>query len=239
MKKANKFETIKDAVDAMFNALRDQFMPAEGKVLRIGYSTLGELYEQAVRASGGVPDPDTKQSLNEIADTYLDAAQSRMEANLKHVLTAVKHSKKEDKQIDTQSAIDEVVEKATTEVERIVDTESQRARAVGTWEGVSQAAAQMNIDDPTVFFVVVRDESLCDECKRLHLLPNEITPRVWKLSEVAHEYHERGNEYPTIQGLHPHCRCTKTILFPGFGFDSSGMVHWKGPDWDEFKSQRP
>lgn len=232
------FQKVSDAVKDMFDALRAQFLPKEGKNLNIGFTSLPDLYNQSVRASGGVPNPETAESLMEIAETYLDAAQARTEANIKHVLQAHKHSKKDEQPIDVHTAIEEQVEKATSEVDRIVDTESQRARSVGAWEGINQAAAKMGIDDPTVFFVVVRDQYLCDECKRLHLLPDLTTPRVWKMSEISHEYHVRGQENPSIQGLHPHCRCTKTILFPGFGFDSDGATTYISPGYDEYAKQR-
>ncbi len=235
-----KFEKVEDAVKSMFDSLRRQFLPYGDKALTFSYQSLGELYEQSVRANGGIPDPDTKAALNEIAATYLDAAELRTSANLKHVLSTMKRAKLADGEQtpDVQELVEGALDKATTEVDRIVDTESQRARSVGAWEGINQAAAQMGIDDPTVFFVVVRDQHLCDECKRLHLLPDETTPRVWKMSELGHDYHERGEEFPSVQGLHPHCRCTKTLLFPGWGFDSGGMVQYKSPDYDEFKKQR-
>jgi hypothetical protein len=236
-----KYEKVEDAVKAMFDSLRRQFLPKEDKRLTFSYQSLGELYEQSVRAAGGIPDPETRANLEEIADTYLTAAETRTIANLKHVVNVVRRAKAHDAMEalpDVQEAVEDTIDRASTEVERIVDTESQRARAVGAWEGINQAAAQMGIDDPTVFFVVVRDESLCGECKRLHLLPNEITPRVWKMSELNHDYHDRGGEYPSVQGLHPHCRCSKTILFPGWGFDSSGMVKYISPDYDEFAKQR-
>lgn len=238
MTKVDKFKKIKDAVRAIFEAVRLQWLP-KGKHLNIGYFTsLGDLYNQSVRASGGTPSADTRKALEEVAGSYLDGAQSRLEANLKHIVTVVSASKTEEKPVDVQTMIEEAVDKASTEVETVVDTESQRARSVGAWEGITQAAAQMGIEDPTVFFVVVRDDRLCDECKRLHMQPNGITPRVWKLSEVKHEYHERGDPNPSVMGLHPHCRCTQTVLFPGFGFDSGGFVHYISPDWDEYAHQR-
>ena len=70
------------------------------------------------------------------------------------------------------------------------------------------------------------------------MLPDGVTPRVWKLSEVGAGYHKKGDLNPKIAGLHPHCRCCLTSLLNGFGFNSSGMVTYIGKGHDEFAKQR-
>ena len=72
----------------------------------------------------------------------------------------------------------------------------------------------------------------------LHLLPDKKTPRLWKLSEIGHEYHKKGDPNPKLPGLHPNCRCKLTYLAQGFGFDKDGKVTWKGVDHDELEFQR-
>ena len=39
------------------------------------------------------------------------------------------------------------------------------------------------------------------------MLPDGITPRVWKMSEMGSGYHKKGDSSPKIGGLHPRCRC--------------------------------
>jgi len=98
-------------------------------------------------------------------------------------------------------------------------------RNVGILEGIVKTNAVAGVEDPTVFFVVVRDGVLCGECKRLHMLEDGVTPRVWKLSEVGHGYHKKGEQFPKVGGLHPHCRCVLSTLLPGYGFNEGGFVH--------------
>jgi hypothetical protein len=74
-------------------------------------------------------------------------------------------------------------------------------------------------------------------CRRLHLLDNGKTPRVYKLSEVGHGYHKKGQDDPKLGGLHPHCRCTLVTLMPGFGFDKAGMVKYISRTHDEWAKQ--
>jgi hypothetical protein len=127
--------------------------------------------------------------------------------------------------------------KVTADVTRIVDTEATGARNLGTAEGIVKVAASAGESDPNVFFVVVRDLALCDECERLHLLKDSPVPRVWKLSQIASGYHKRGDASPSMGGLHPHCRCTLAYLSRGYGFDGDGGVKFIAFDHDEFARQ--
>jgi hypothetical protein len=117
--------------------------------------------------------------------------------------------------------LDDVMKEMATHVEAIVDTEASNARNVSLMDGIVRINAARGIDDPVVYFVVVRDNVTCDECIKLHLLKDKRTPRVWKLSEVGQGYHKRGDDHPKIGGLHPHCRCTMVTLLPGFGFKAA------------------
>ncbi len=83
----------------------------------------------------------------------------------------------------------------------------------------------------------VRDGVLCEECIRLHLMPDKITPRLWYLSEVDHGYHQHGDDRPSISGEHPNCRCVLTTLVPGFGF-RSGEIIWVKAGHQEIDVQR-
>jgi hypothetical protein len=127
--------------------------------------------------------------------------------------------------------LDDVMKEMGTHVEAIVDTEASNARNVSLMDGIVRINAVRGIDDPVVYFVVVRDNVTCPECIKLHLLEDKRTPRVWKLSEVGQGYHKRGDDHPKIGGLHPHCRCTMVTLLPGFGFKGGRRpgLHRAGP----------
>jgi hypothetical protein len=78
----------------------------------------------------------------------------------------------------------------------------------------------------------------CDECKRIHLMPDKITPRAWKLSEVSAGYHKKGENFPCMSDLHPHGRCTMVTILPGYGFDADGKVTYITHGYDILKEQR-
>jgi hypothetical protein len=123
-------------------------------------------------------------------------------------------------------------------VERVVETENEHAKTIGIKEGIDQINASFGIDDPVVCFVPTGDDYVCDECRRLHLLPDGVTPRVWRSSEVESGYHKRGVDRPSWQLLHPHCRCALATVLKGFGFDKGGKVTFISNDHDELAYQR-
>lgn len=233
-------EELQDAIGKAFETIRAAAMPPTGaKRLTFGwYTSIPGLYESACRSAGGTPRAETVDNLLDIASSYLDALQSRVEAEMMNLIVAADTSSRHDVVEPDADRAGEVLDKASADLQRIIDTESQRARQIGAVDGISEVAAGLGDDDPTVFFVVVRDDSLCDECRRLHLLPDGRTPRVWKLSQLSADYHRKGGELPSVQGLHPHCRCSQTYLAPGFGFNAAGYVRWVSQGHDEYLVQR-
>jgi hypothetical protein len=110
--------------------------------------------------------------------------------------------------------------KTTYDVKRMIDTEANGARNMGALEGIIGVNASQGIEDPVVYFVTVQGRHLCEECKRLHLLDDEVTkPRAWYLSEIGPGLPQEGRGQPKANGLHPHCRCTMVTLMPGYGFE--------------------
>jgi hypothetical protein len=89
-----------------------------------------------------------------------------------------------------------------------------------------------------VFFIVTIDDVTGSEEFALHLLPDRKTPRLWKLSEIGHEYHKKGDNNPKLAGLHPNCRCKLTYLANGFGFDEDGKVTYKSSEYNALEEQR-
>ena len=233
-------QELQDIIEAAFGKVRDAMVPSAGaKRLTVGwYTSIPGLYEAACRGVGGTPRAETADNLVDIASSYVDALQSRVEAELTNIVVAADTSSRHDVQEPDADRVQEILDKASSDLQRIVDTESQRARQIGAVDGISEVAAGLGDEDPTVFFVVVRDDHLCDECRRLHLLPDGRTPRCWKLSQLSSDYHQKGGEFPSVQGLHPHCRCSQTYLAPGFGFNSAGFVRWIGQGHDEYARQQ-
>lgn len=247
-------DEVDEKVDELFDRLKLRYLGPQSvdKSLFISWDfskeylkqlSLPGIYEAAVADEGGLPNLETYFGIMETAGNYIDATRERAKASVKTKLAAFMNEKgpsKDYKQliVALEGALSETWAKVGYEVQRIIDSEATTARNIGFAEGIERVAASQGIDDPTVFFVVVRDNIRCNECTRLHLLEDKITPRVWKMSELSHDYHKKGDPVPSIHGLHPHCRCSITVLMPGFGFDASGKVTWIKEGWDEFAEQR-
>ncbi len=239
---------INAAVDKVFDRVLARFLerPPTDKRIVIGYKprvTLPDLFRGASASERVKADQSILEGLMDIAKGFLDAQRERTKA---HTVKAVQswlseaHAGGVDTDLDTVlgGELAQVFGKAHDGVKKILETESTVARNTGTLDGIIKVNAHSGIEDPVVFFVVVRDGDLCDDCKRLHLLEDETTPRVWYLSELSHGYFKKGGDRPCVGGLHPHCRCSLVTLMPGYGFDGSGMVDWIGFDHDEMAKQR-
>jgi hypothetical protein len=127
--------------------------------------------------------------------------------------------------------------KARNALRTIAEAESNKVKSVGVMMDISKISATAGEADPAVFWVCVHDDKLCPECRRLHLMPDGVTPRVWRFSEVGHGYHKRGDAAPSIVGLHPGDRCVLTYLARGFGF-KNGRVGYIREGHDEYRRQR-
>lgn len=240
---------ISDAIDLLFDKISKRLLGrTTDKTIAIkvgGYVpelTLPALLTAAAQEERTKPSSETVNSLVEIAQGYINAqketAKSRVVKEVDSWLQEASKKKiKTDLSTVLEGRLSEVFGKVEASVKKIVDTEATTARNIGTLEGITKIAAGSGSDDPVVIFIVVRDNSLCSECKRLHLLPDGITPRAWLLSEVAHSYHQKVDDFPSIGGEHPNCRCSLAYLGRGYGF-VNGKIAYIGPDHDELKRQR-
>ncbi len=244
-------KTIHEAVDRLFDKVAARYLGLGAaqlgdKTITVAYRpdlTLQSLYHAAAREERTKPNEESVDSLADIAKGYLDL--TRQTTKMKVVRTVESflrdaQAKGETPDVATVlgGALTDIWEKTTYDVTKILDSEATRARNLGTLEGITKVNAAAGIEDPAVFFVVVRDAHRCEECTRVHLLPDGITPRVWKMSEVTAAYHVRGEDKPSWCGMHPHCRCTPATIMPGYGFDKSGMVTFIAHGHDELAKQR-
>jgi hypothetical protein len=240
---------IQKAIEALYDNAKVRFLGpnAVGKRIFISFDrnfSLPGIFEAGSMEENIKPDMEVLASLIRVATDYLEASRQRTTAKVIHeingALAEAKHSggmSREDFRGLVNTRLSEVWADAANAVHTIIDTEVNHAKNVSVLDGIVGANLNAGVDDPVVFFVVVRDEDLCNECKRLHLLPDGKTPRVWRLSELSHGYHKRGEDSPSIGGLHPHCRCTLVTLMPGYGFNAGGFVQYKKVGYSEYDHQ--
>lgn len=185
---------------------------------------------------------DVLKSLLESAFGYVESLKNRTKSNVTERIDGIiKEARAQGRQAnesDIRDVLQEELAKARSHMKSIAESEATKLRNLGTMMDISRVAADLGDNDPTIFFVVVKDGSTCKECIKLHLMPDQITPRLWKFSELKQGYHKRGEENPSAFGLHPHCRCTLTYLSQGFGFDKQGKVSYNSEGYNAFSRQR-
>jgi len=240
---------IERQVDQLFDRLLGRFVGPGPKVLTFEVihdpvlSLPGVFLASAVEGGTQTPNKELLSSLLRISANYLNGIRERTKAQvLNQVESAVARTGTEgmaEPLKDLEGQLAAMWTTVTADIKRVVQTETANATSEGLYDGIAQATSSVGIQDPVVFKVVVRDDLLCDVCKKLWLLDNGITPRAYHLSELQHGYMtDHRNPYPTNGPSHPHCRCILTVLMPGFGFDSAGLVTWVAPDHDELQKQR-
>lgn len=239
---------IFESVDKVFDRAVQRFLakPPGDKRIYIGTKprvTLPSLYRAASAEERAKGDENVLNSLVRIAEGFIEAQRHNTKARVvKAVESWLTQAHAKGVETDLQTVLGGelagVWKQATEGMHKIVAAEANNARNVGTLEGIVKVNAAASVQDPVVYFVVVRDNVLCKECRRLHLQEDGVTPRVWRLSEVGHGYHKAGQDNPKMGGLHPHCRCSLVTLMPGYGFDAKGGVTYVDPDHDEYAKQR-
>lgn len=240
---------IHDAIDRLFAKAKSRFLTPEFiQEKKITFSfrpnlSLPGLFNAASIEERNKPDEHVLNSLVRIADGYIEATRHTTKSQVvKAIDSFLKDTQAKKIKTDVETVLGgqlaDVWRKTTQAMTRIVDTESTTARNTGSLDGIVKINLASGIEDPVVYFVVVRDNHLCDECKRLHLMPDGVTPRLWYLSEVKNSYHKKGEEYPSLNGLHPSCRCSCCSCMPGYGFNKSGMITYIGSNHNEIERQR-
>lgn len=238
---------IHSAVSGLFARAKARFLGREYGPKEISFGarpiehrhdlSLPAIFDASSRSEGMRPNPEVKETLMRVAAGYLDAHEALAKVKVVNAVQsflndAAAQGTNTDVKTVLGGQLADLMGKVTTDVKRIVDTESTRARNAGTLDAVTKINTIAGVSDPLVYFVVVRDGLLCSECKRLHLRPDG-RPRVWRLSQVGHGYHKRGDPNPKVSGLHPHCRCSLVTILKGYGFDAAGKLTYIGPDHDE------
>lgn len=205
-------------------------------------TTLAHLFVQAMGNTRPLPkEEEVMRSMLSTAHGFMEALKVKTKTQLVEAVDSYVREARARGETPSESAIKnkiaEELNKAGNHVKTISEAEATKARNTGKLMSIARVGASMGVSDPTVFFVVIKDSKTCNECKRLHMTNDGVTPRVWKMSELGYSYHKKGENNPKISGLHPHCRCTLTLLSPGFGF-KNGVVSFIGEGHDEHEKQR-
>lgn len=238
---------IEKAVDLAFDRAKARILGPQAVSKRVAIGFLRELslpglFESAAREEGYKPDAPTLQQLLKIAGGYIDATRETVKSRtIKEVTAFLQEAHASGVRTDLKTVLGgkltEVFGDAVVSMRRIIDTEANNVKNVGILDGIVRINGATGIEDPMVYWVGVNDASRCEECWRLYTMPDRMTPRVYRLSEVGHGYHKKGEDQPKLGGCHPNCRCTMASIMPGYGF-VGGRIAYIGKDHDEFAKQR-
>jgi hypothetical protein len=199
-----------------------------------------------IRSLGNkIPNKEEEQVLKtqlRVAAGYVEALKVRTQTRTAQAVNAYAQEQSLKKEKVRPSDIRKIIVKemdgSQNHVKLIVNAESNQCRGTATALQIVRVASDNDDKDPNVFFNVVIDERNDPETYRLHLLPDRLTPRLWKISDLGAEYHKKGDPTPKLQGTNPNCRCHLTFLPKGFAFNESGKIAWKSSDHDEYKFQK-
>lgn len=243
-------EALNKIVDDLFDNIALQFIGDIPKLqskkrLVISHQPNMGLSHLFVQAMANKPpnalEKDFLKSLLESAHGYIESLKNKTRSNITESLDGLaREAKLQNRKLimeEVQTVLRDELKKAKSHLVTIAESESTKFRNLGTMMDISRVSSSLGDNDPTVFFVVVKDQVTCKECVRLHLLDDQVTPRLWKLSELKQSYHKRGNDTPSAFGLHPHCRCTLTYLSEGFGFDKTGKLKYRREGYDAYSGQ--
>ena len=204
---------------------------------------LGHLFVKAMQDR--VPnqiEQDLLRGLLKSTDGYIEALKNKTRSNITEAIDGLAREAGMAKlKVDEEkfaAILKEEMGKARSHMTAIVESEASKLRNLGTLMNISRMATSVNDSDPTVYFQVIKDVLTCKECVRLHLMPDQTTPRLWKFSELKQGYHKRNEDQPSAFGLHPHCRCTLVYLSKGFTFDDQGKTTYESDNHDAYSSQR-
>jgi hypothetical protein len=184
---------------------------------------------------------DSLKSFLSSANGYINTLKSKAKTNIAERIDALardsklKNTKMTDQEV--KDIVSDEMGKAKSHMKSIAEAEGTKVRNLGTLMNISRLSSQVGDDDPTVYFIVVRDNVTCKECIRLHLNPDG-TPRLWKFSDLSYAYHKRGQDFPSIAGLHNWCRCTLTYLPKNWGFDKKGHIKYISDGHDEYNKKK-
>lgn len=231
-------------------------------------TTMDSLYYQANYINNPDASPadvtkptDTLLRIKKVAEQYVTQMEEKAIADVKSAVTSVYNEAEVQSKISGESVesilqnnkallevlsnkLNEIRARIQKAVSTLTENELYTAQNFGALDGILGAAKAIGIQDPTVCKIGVLDDRRCQHCWRLWTLPDKITPKVYKLSELSASPGHWKNPVQSIGPTHPNCRDVLVTIMPGFGFDGNGKIVYRGIDpetgelWDEYKHQR-
>lgn len=218
--------------------------------------TQAYLHANTAQSLQDATDKQTVERLQDTANNYIDALKQKSVADIMRIVEENLATAKNKSKIGNQTFSEylrsddgrALLGKIRTEleaqkesinkgVELITNVELHNAQNHGAADSILNMSKTLGINDPTVCKIGVMDNKICKDCKKLWLMPDMMTPRVYKMSELSSDSGHWKDRKASISTTHPNCRHILTMVSPGFGF-KSGKFSYVGVDHDEYSHQR-
>jgi hypothetical protein len=240
-------ESISIAIERMFDSLAYKLLGNIPKLRNkspfFGSSPQNSLAHIFIQALGNKePNHFERDILRGILNSsygYIESLKNKTSSNVVEAVDALVKENKLKNSYVTASQVTEIIsmemDKARSHMKLIAEAETTKTRNMAHTADIISTSQSAGIADPTIFFIIVK-ATACLECVRLHMLPDKVTPKVYRLSELSFGYHKRGDDRPSASGEHPNCHCSMAQLPPGWGF-RGGYVSFISENHDEYSSQ--
>jgi hypothetical protein len=125
----------------------------------------------------------------------------------------------------------------------IVDTELHRASNLGAADAIlhNNKPDSRGPDEIVVFKIGPNDGATCKHCRAFWFLPDGVTPKVYKFSEIiagGSNIGRKANQWEaTIDSTHAGCRHLLSELRPGYGF-IGGKIEYINQAHSEYARQK-
>lgn len=205
--------------------------------------TLGNIFIQSL--GNRRPNPVEEDALRGLLDSshgYIEALKHATRSNvIEQVDGLIKQARLNGDKVSSEQieeVLKEQLDKAKNGLKLVAESEGTKIRNVGSAVDIARVASERNIEDPDVFFLVLRDKHTCEWCLRNHFYTSSV-PKVFKLSQINHGFlstaEKRAGEV-SVCGQHPSCRCSLQMMAPGYGF-KNGKLEYVSPAYSEYDSQ--
>lgn len=117
----------------------------------------------------------------------------------------------------------DILDDASRDWRRVASTELNNAIQFGVYNEIRETSDEG--DDQLVYKLPNPDA--CKHCKRVYLMPDGITPRVFKLNQLADSNIglKADSWQPTIGAVHPWCQCQIVVIPEGYNFVTKKVVY--------------
>lgn len=155
------------------------------------------------------PTLDALKGLIKVTENYINTQEEKLKQKAFDMVEQALQNASKDKDFDYQQELNQsllnVFDQAQNATKTIIETELQRTKTIGLQEGTLDLLERQGITDPTVAFLTRKDNLVCQYCKEFYMLPDGVTPRVYKLSELKGGYMNKKDPSPHLAPLHPNC----------------------------------